>query len=70
MLESKLLRQTEPDRVFIAVNGVPWFNRNRIARSQFERIWKPPGNGLVCWKKWLTAKRSARPEEFIFSGLV
>jgi hypothetical protein len=40
-----------PDRLFIAVNGVPWFNRNRIARSQFERIWKPPGNGLVCWKK-------------------
>jgi len=40
-----------PDRLFIAVNGVPWFNRNRIARSRFERIWKPPGNGLVCWKK-------------------
>jgi hypothetical protein len=40
-----------PDRLFIAVNGVPWLNPNRVARSRFERMWSPPGNGLVCGKR-------------------
>jgi predicted double-glycine peptidase len=40
----------QPNRVFLATNGLPWCDTNRIARSQFERLWKPPGNGLICWK--------------------
>ena len=40
-----------PDRVFLATNGPPWCNSNRIARSHFERLWKPSGNGLICWKR-------------------
>lgn len=39
-----------PDRVFLATNGPPWIDSNRIARSHFERLWKPRGNGLICWK--------------------
>ena len=39
-----------PDRVFVATNGLPWIHSNRVDRSQFQRLWKPPGNGLVCWK--------------------
>jgi ABC-type bacteriocin/lantibiotic exporter with double-glycine peptidase domain len=39
-----------PNRVFLATNGLPWCDNNRIARRQFERLWKPPGNGLICWK--------------------
>ncbi len=40
-----------PDRVFIACNGLPWFGSNRMARCEFERVWTPRGNGIICWKK-------------------
>ena len=40
-----------PDRVFLAINGRPWDSPYRITRRHFERIWTPPGNGLICWKK-------------------
>ena len=40
-----------PDRVFLAINGRPWDKPFRITRRCFERMWAPPGNGLVCWKK-------------------
>jgi len=39
-----------PDRLFIAFNGMPWCGRNRIPRREFERIWSPRGNGIICWK--------------------
>lgn len=41
---------TRPDRVFLANNGLPWFDSNRVSRSRFERLWNPKGNGLICWK--------------------
>jgi hypothetical protein len=40
-----------PDRVFIAFNGMPWICSNRMSRREFERIWSPRGNGIICWKK-------------------
>jgi hypothetical protein len=43
-----------PRRVFLATNGLPWLDSNRIAWGEFQRLWKPRGNGLICRK----AKRS------------
>jgi len=45
-----------PDRVFIACNGLPWLRSNRMARREFERIWMPRGNGIVCWKNRATSR--------------
>ena len=38
----------KPDQVYLASNGLPWLTRNRVDRAQFEKIWAPKGNGLVC----------------------
>ena len=41
----------KPRRVFLAVRGLPFFNRNRYAWEEFSR-WQTPGKiGLVCWGK-------------------
>ena len=50
-----------PDQVFIASNGLPWFRSNRVARREFERIWMPRGNGIICWKNRATSRPSSRP---------
>src|ERR1044071_1655927 len=39
----------KPDRVFLATNGFPILNRKIVPRKDFERIWRPRGNGLVVW---------------------
>jgi len=39
-----------PNRVFIACNGLPWSRSNRVTRREFERIWTPRGNGIICSK--------------------
>ena len=39
----------KPDRVFLATNGLPILNRKIVARKDFEKIWRPRGNGLVVW---------------------
>ncbi len=39
-----------PDQVYIATNGLPWLTRNRVDRGDFEKLWAPKGNGLVCSK--------------------
>jgi hypothetical protein len=36
--------------VFLAINGRPR-DSSRVGFRRFHRIWTPPGNGLVCWKK-------------------
>ena len=40
-----------PNRVFLATNGPPWLDSNRISLGRFRRLWKPRGNGLICWQK-------------------
>jgi hypothetical protein len=40
-----------PDRVFIATNDLPWSSSNRMGWKAFERIWKPRGHGLICWRR-------------------
>ncbi len=47
-----------PDRVFIACNGLPWFRSNCVARREFERIWTPRGNGIICSKNRPASKYS------------
>ena len=37
-----------PDQVYVANNGLPFFTRNRVSRSAFQKLWEPKGNGLVC----------------------
>ena len=38
-----------PDRVFIAGNGIPWISNNEIKWEDFQGIWNPPREGLICW---------------------
>jgi hypothetical protein len=40
-----------PARVFLATNGIPFFNRKVVSVETFRSIWKPKGNGLICWGK-------------------
>jgi hypothetical protein len=49
-----------PDQVYIANIGVPFFTRNRVSRSVFQRLWEPKGNGLVCWKDNKPVRRTQR----------
>jgi hypothetical protein len=49
-----------PDRVFIACNGLPWFGSNRMARREFEGIWKPRGNGIICCKDRGNSRSSSK----------
>jgi len=49
-----------PDRVFIASNGLPWFSGNRMARREFEGVWTPRGNGIICWKNQVISRSSTK----------
>jgi hypothetical protein len=37
-----------PDKLYVANNGPPLVTSNQVARSAFERLWEPRGNGLIC----------------------
>lgn len=37
-----------PNRVFLATNGLPFLAANMVALPKFARLWSPHGNGLVC----------------------
>lgn len=37
-----------PDQVYLANNSLPFFMGNQVSRRAFEKLWDPPGNGLVC----------------------
>ncbi len=50
----------EPNRVFIATNGMPVFKRNAIPLRKFARMWSPHGNGLVCERARPSARRAGR----------
>ena len=39
-----------PDRLYVAGNNWPWIGTNQIPRREFESIWDPKGNGLICCK--------------------
>ena len=50
----------QPDRVFLATNGLPWFTSNRVSRRQFTRLWSPGGHGLICWLPRSPGRRRPR----------
>ena len=37
----------QPNRVFLATNGLPWLS-NVVPLRRFAHLWQPHGNGLVC----------------------
>lgn len=39
-----------PNLLFVAGQGLHFIARQRVNWSEFRRQWKPPGEGLVCWK--------------------
>lgn len=48
-----------PNLVFVAGQGLHFIARQRVNWSEFRRQWKPPGEGLVCWKA--KARKPAHP---------
>ena len=40
-----------PNRVYIAGDGLPWIGKREYAWPDFVRRWRPKGFGLVCWGK-------------------
>jgi hypothetical protein len=57
-----------PDRVFLAGNSLPWIGKNQISRRQFEGLWYPDGNGLVCRTTALAVAPQARPASWRRDG--
>ena len=49
-----------PNRVFVATNGLPLFTRNAIPLQKFARIWRPRGNGLICDYPKRLSRRACR----------
>lgn len=49
-----------PDQVYVANNGLPFFTRNRVSRSVFQKLWAPKGNGLVCGRDPKPVRRRQR----------
>jgi hypothetical protein len=46
-----------PDQVYIANNDLPFFSRNRMSWSIFQKFWEHKGNGLVCSKDHKPVRR-------------
>ena len=49
-----------PDHLYIANNGLPFFTSNRVAKGDFEQLWDPRGNGLICRKSTLPIHRRSK----------
>lgn len=48
-----------PNLVFVAGQGLHFIARQRVKWADFRQQWRPPGEGIVCWKS--TSRKTVRP---------
>jgi hypothetical protein len=48
-----------PNTLFVAGQGWHFVARQRVKWADFRRQWRPPGEGIVCWKA--NARKPVRP---------